>query len=80
MAITTAFSLEEAREHLKLWKDCARALASGQAQSYRIGSRELTLINMDEIKASINYFSNIINSLTGTKRRNNVRRVVPRDL
>ena len=37
MAYTGAYTLEEAREYLTLWKDCERALATGQAKAYRVG-------------------------------------------
>ena len=41
MAITTAYTLTEAQEMLDAWKACEKALASGQAKEYRVGSRNL---------------------------------------
>ena len=36
MAATSAYTLTEAKEQLQLWKDCEKALASGQAMAYRV--------------------------------------------
>jgi hypothetical protein len=80
MAITTAYTIEEAREMLALWKECEKALASGQAKEYRIGTREYTAIDLPHIAARINYFSNVIDALSGAVRTKRVIRVVPRDL
>ena len=80
MAAITAYSLAEAREMLELWKDAERSLASGQVKSYRVGSRDCTLIDMDDIRAAINYFGNLVEALSGTVRTKRVTRVVPRDL
>lgn len=80
MAITTAYSITEAREMLALWKDCERVLASGQAKEYRIGTREFRAVDLPDIAERIRYFSNVIESLSGTTRTSRVTRVVPRDL
>lgn len=80
MAITTAWTLEEARDMLAKWKECERALASGQAKRYRIGTREYEAIDLPEIAQRINYFGNVIESLSGQARTKRVARFVPRDL
>lgn len=80
MAAISAYTLDEAREMLTLWKDCERALASGQVTHYRVGTRECTLIDMEDIRAAINYFGNLVEALSGTVRTKRVTRVVPRDL
>lgn len=80
MSILSAYTLEEAREQLRLWKDCERALSSGQAKAYRIGSREYTAFDLDEIAGRIRHFANVIAGLTGAVRTSSVVRVVPRDL
>lgn len=49
MAITSAYTLSEAREILELWKECYRALAEGQAKSYRVGTREFTAFDLPEV-------------------------------
>lgn len=41
MAATSAYTLTEAREQLQLWKECEKALASGQAKAYRIGTQRV---------------------------------------
>jgi len=80
MAIQTEYTITEAREMLQLWKDCERALASGQAKEYRIGTREFTAIDLPEIAQRINYFGNVIEALSGSARTVRVARIVPRDL
>lgn len=80
MGVRTAYTLEEAREYLETWKACEKALASGQAKAYRVGTREFTAIDLDEISRRIDYFANVIESLSGNLRTNRVVRVVPRDL
>lgn len=80
MAITTAYTKEEAQEMLELWKACEKALASGQAKEYRIGTREFTAVDLPDIAARIKYFSNVIEALSGVVRTTRVTRVIPRDL
>lgn len=80
MAAISAYTLSEAREMLALWKDCERSLASGQVTSYRVGTRECTLVDMDDIRAAINYFGNLVDALSGNVRTKRVTSVVPRDL
>ena len=80
MAAISAYNLEEAREMLALWKDAERELASGNVTSYRVGTRECTLIDMEDIRAAINYFGNLVEALSGRVRTKRVTRVVPRDL
>lgn len=65
MAYTGAYTLEEAREYLTLWKDCERALATGQAKAYRVGSREFTAFDLDEVAAQIARFQKEIEKLSG---------------
>lgn len=80
MAAISVYTLDEAKEMLKLWKDCEYSLASGQATSYRIGTRECTLVDMEDIRSAINYFGNLVEVLSGQARTKRVTRVVPRDL
>ena len=77
--LAAAFTLEEAREMLDLWKDCYKALAGGQAKYYRIGTREFQSIDLPEIEDQIRKFQAVVDELSGTKRPR-VRRVVYRDL
>lgn len=80
MAATSAYTLQEAREQLNLWKQCEKALANGQAKAYRIGTREYTAFDLSEIGKRIEYFANLVEALSGSVRTNRVVRVVPRDL
>lgn len=80
MAITTSYTITEAREMLALYKEAERELVTGQVKSYRIGSRELTLLDLNDIIKQIERFSNMIDALSGNARTSRVTRVVPRDL
>lgn len=78
MAVQYAYTLEEAQERLELWKAAEKALADGRVKSYKIGSRELTYLDMEEIMYWVNYFNSLIAKLNG--RYKSVKTVVPRDL
>lgn len=80
MAVNSAYTLEEAREFLTLWKDCERSLASGQTKSYRVGTREYTALDLDDIAARIQFFANLVESLSGVVRTSRRVLVVPRDV
>lgn len=80
MAFTSAYTLAEAKAMLEEWKACEMALASGQAESYKIGSREFRAIDLDKVAARIQYFKNLVDALSGKGRTTRVTRVVPRDL
>ena len=80
MAYSTAYTISEAREMLGLWKECEKALVTGQAKSYRVGSREFTAFDLTEVHKMIGYFSDIVESLDGSSRTTRVVRVIPRDL
>lgn len=80
MAYTSAYTLREAQEHLALWKECFRALAEGQAKSYRVGTREFTALDLDEVRKTIEWFKNEVDLLEGNSRTTRVRCVIPRDL
>ena len=80
MAAISAYNLAEAQEMLGLWKSAEKALASGQVTSYRVGSRECTLVDLEDIRAAITYFGNLVDALSGNVRTSHVTRVVPRDL
>ncbi|NLV58696.1 MAG: hypothetical protein GXY67_07980 [Clostridiales bacterium] len=80
MALEYAYTLQEAQEQLALWKDCLTALATGQAKSYRIGSREFTAFDIPAVNKQIMILSNAVKVLSGNARKSRVVRVVPRDL
>lgn len=80
MAITNAYTITEARNMLALWKQAEHDLVTGQAKAYKIGSREFTALDMDEIRKQIQYYSNILDSLEGRGKSTRVVRIIPRDL
>lgn len=80
MAAINAYTLQEAQEMLQLYKTALRELVTGQAKSYRIGTREFTALDVDTISEQIVYFSNLVEVLSGKVRTKRVARVIPRDL
>ena len=80
MAIREAYTLAEARQMLDLWKACEIALATGQAKAYKIGTREFTSLDLDEIADRVRYWSDAVASLSGSVRSVRAVRVIPRDL
>lgn len=81
MAVTMidGFTLVEAQTQLGLWKECAQEIASGTAKHYRIGNREYTAIDIDEVYRMIKYFAGLVDRLDGSARSVRVQVVVPRD-
>jgi len=80
MSISTAYTLTEARQMLEICKEAHKELVTGQAKSYKIGTREYTALDLDDLVKEIERFSNIVESLEGKVRTKRVARVVPRDL
>lgn len=80
MAATTAYTLAEAKQMLELVKEAHKELITGQAKSYRIGTREYTALDLDDLMKQIEYFSNLVEALSGTVKTKRVARVIPRDL
>lgn len=71
------FSEEIALQKLKMWSDAEDAVATGQ--SYSIGGRSLTRVNISEIRAQMKYWQKELKIAKGRGSRR-VTRVVPRDL
>ncbi|MDO4647621.1 MAG: DUF6148 family protein [Eubacteriales bacterium] len=80
MAAINAYTLSEARDMLALVKTAHKELITGQAKHYRVGTREYTALDLDELMNQIVYFSNLVEALSGNVRTKRVARVVPRDL
>lgn len=80
MSVRSVYTLSEARENLEIWKTCLKELAEGQAKSYRVGSREFTAFDIDEVRRMVEYFGDLVESLEGKVRTTRVSRIVPRDL
>ena len=74
------YTLDEVRELLKAYKTAEMELVSGQAKSYRIGSREFEAIDLGFIQAQIKRLAGYETELTGTRRVKRMQRVMIRDL
>lgn len=75
----SCITLDEAREHLKIWLDAEKAVATGQ--SYKIGTRSLTRANLSDIADRIKYWRNEVARLeSGAGGGARVLRAVPRDI
>lgn len=74
-------TLETARNKLEEWLEAESAVAS--AQSYRIGSRELTRADLASIRKQIEFWADKVAALEAMeerKGRRRVTRIVQRDL
>ena len=80
MSLKYAYSLTEAQGMLDLCKTALHDLISGQAQSYRIGTREFTALDVGELEKLIQKYSDMVEVLSGKARSTQVARAVPRDL
>lgn len=79
MGYRTAYTYTEAKEYLALYKDAERSLVTGQVKGYKIGTREVTLLDLDEIERAIQKFANIVESYEQNKRTTRNVAVVFRD-
>ena len=80
MGLAAAYTLTEAKNNLAIWKQCLYELGEGQAKSYRIGNREFTAFDIDEVMRMVDFFANLVETLSGGARTTRVVRVVPRDV
>lgn len=71
------FTEELAVQKIKMWSAAEDAVATGQ--SYTIGGRSLTRVNISEIRNQIKYWQKELKIAQGRGGRR-VTRVVPRDL
>ncbi|MDF2596798.1 MAG: hypothetical protein K0R69_3139 [Clostridia bacterium] len=77
----SAWTLEQAKQHLKAWMDAELKVTIGQ--SYKLGSRELNRANLYQIREQIKFWKNQVDVLENQLKRrgtNRVMRIVPRDL
>ena len=54
-----AYTYEEAKTYLSQYKEALSALVDGQAKAYRIGSREVTLLDVEDIEKMVDKFAAI---------------------
>lgn len=73
-------TLPEAKEMLNLWINAEKAVSTGQ--SYSIGGRSLTRVNLKEIREAQQYWEGEIYKLENNIKSRGARvlRVIPRDL
>ena len=77
--MASGWTLEVARTHLNAYLEADLALATGK--SYRIGSRNLTRVDAQEVKERIQFWSNEVDRLeAGRKKGIRAYRAVIRDL
>ena len=74
-----AYTYDEAKNYLAQYKAALTALVDGQAKAYRIGSREVTLLDVGEIERMIDKFSAICEKYESNTRPPRSVAVVPRD-
>ncbi len=67
---------EHAEKMLRLWLEAEEAVTTGQ--SYSIGSRSLTRVNLAEIRGSITYWESRLAQLESGRKGIRVIRAVPR--
>lgn len=63
-----AYSYTEACTYLAQYKEALTALVDGQAKAYKIGSREVTLLDVPEIEKMIDKFAAIKEKYEGNVR------------
>lgn len=81
MSILAGYTLEETQALQAEVKNAINAIINGTAQSYKVGTREYTALNLKDLWKLLNDCNDTIVSLTtATKRNKRVVRVVPRDL
>ncbi len=75
-----AITLQQAKESLDMWLEAERAIAT--AQSYTIGSRNLTRANLSEVTKRIKYWEDkvkVLETEASGKRMRRTKHFVPRD-
>lgn len=80
MAYISPYTLEEAKGLLAKYKEAETDLVGGQVKSYRVGTRELTLLDLAFIQQRIRELSKTIAGLTGNAKTKRAVMVVPRDM
>ncbi|MEN6371901.1 MAG: DUF6148 family protein [Armatimonadota bacterium] len=74
-----SMTLQQSQDYLELWLEAEKKVATGQ--SYKIGTRQLTRVDIAEIRRQINYWQSEVDRLSaGRSRGARVMRIIPRDL
>lgn len=77
----SAWTLEQAKQHLQAWMEAEIKVTTGQ--SYSVGTRQLTRANLNDISEKIKFWANEVEKIQVRQQHrgtNRVYRVVPRDL
>lgn len=73
-------TLQEAKDWYTVWSEAYKSIAVG-GQSYKIGTRQLTRADLDEVRKQMDYWRNEVDRLErGRGRGVTLKRVVIRDL
>lgn len=70
-------TIDEAKANLQMWLEAERTVSTGQ--SYKIGGRSLSRVNLSDIAERIKYWRNEIDKLESGRTGARVLRTVPRD-
>lgn len=73
-----AFTKEYCQERLNMWLNAEEGLAT--SQSYKMGSRQLTRVDLATVRKSITYWQNELEKAKNGGQRQKMFRVTPRDL
>lgn len=73
-------TLAFATKMMEAYYECERVLVEGTAQSYKIGNRELTRMNLKDIRQGQTYYEQMVAVLSRQANGRSGRMVVPRDL
>jgi hypothetical protein len=72
--------LSFAKDMQAAYYDCERVLVEGSVKSYKIGNRELTRLDLADIRKGQAFYDKQVAILSGTANGRSGRMVVPRDL
>ncbi len=75
-----AYTYEEVCTYLTDYKAALTALVNGQVKEYTIGTRSVTMMDLDEIKKMIDYFAGIKEKYENSSRPSRSVAVVFRDV
>ncbi len=73
-------TLTFAKEMQAAYYECERVLVKGTVKSYKIGNRELTRLDLEDIRKGQAFYDKQVAVLEGTANGRSGRMVVPRDL
>lgn len=72
-------TISEVQEILTALRQCKISIIQGEAASYAVGTRSVTLLSLDQVNAEINRYEAMLEVLQGTAQIRSARTVVPLD-